>query len=747
MVRMATRKIKQLVYTALGATGVGLALTALFLLSRTAQNSEDFDRLHILILLVNVAGVVVLFALLVGNLIRLLRDYRTHVPGARLKARMVGMSVTLAVVPLLVVFYFSMQFINRGIDTWFNVELEKGLDDALALSRAALEMQMRDHLATTVEIAERLRNVSRRQLIFELSMLRRESGASEISVFGRNRRILATSSDFAANRLPQAPKDEVILQIRQNRPFVSLDPLERGSFQIRTAVAFGDASRPETVGLIQAYFPVSERIGRMANSVDKSYSEYKRLLYLREPLKRTFTLTLTVVLLLSMLASVYGAFVLSRRLVAPIQNLVAGTRAVAKGDFDTRLPAPSRDEIGFLVSSFNDMIEKLSEAQRQASLSQAQVEAERANLEVILARLSTGVVSLESDLRIRTANQASGAILNVDLENRIGEYLPDVARGEPLLEQFVDVARVHLDAGETEWREQIVLRGEVGRRVLTCACTALPGDEDHAAGFVVVFDDITALLQAQRDAAWGEVARRLAHEIKNPLTPIQLSAELLRRKYMNTMSEDEVQVLDRATHTIVQQVEAMKEMVNAFSDYARAPDIDINVFNLDKLAHEVVDLYRAQASGIEIVLNTDPTLPDIEADMGRVRQMLHNLIRNSIEALENCDYKGCIEVRISKTEVQETEVAEIVVEDNGPGFKTGSVSQVFDPYVTTKPKGTGLGLAIVKKLVEEHGGTIEAENADGGGAVIRIQLPVNEAARGAMMAILPGRGEIRRDRA
>ncbi len=747
MVRMVTRKIRNQVYTAVGAIGVGLALTALFLLSRTAQNSEDFDRLHILILLINVAGVVVLFALLVGNLVRLLREYRTDVPGARLKARMVGMSVSLAVVPLLVVFYFSMQFINRGIDTWFNVEVEKGLDDALALSRAALEMQMRDHLGTTIQIAERLGGVSRRQLIFELSMLRRESGASEISVFGRNRRILATSSDFAANRLPQAPRDEVLLQIRQNRPFVSLDPLERGSFQIRTAVAFGDRNRPETQGVIQAYFPVSERIGRMANSVDSSYSEYKRLLYLREPLKRTFTLTLTVVLLLSLLASVYGAFVLSRRLVAPIQNLVAGTRAVAKGDFDTRLPTPSRDEIGFLVSSFNDMTEKLSEARRQASLSQAQVEAERANVEVILARLSTGVVSLESDLRIRTANQASGAILNVDLENRIGEYLPGVASGHPLLEQFVDVARVHLNAGETEWREQIVLRGEVGRRVLTCACTALPGDEDHAAGFVVVFDDITALLQAQRDAAWGEVARRLAHEIKNPLTPIQLSAERLRRKYINTMSEDEVQVLDRATHTIVQQVEAMKEMVNAFSDYARAPDIDINVFNLDKLAHEVVDLYRAQASGIEIVLNTDPTLPNIEADMGRVRQMLHNLIRNSIEALENCDYKGRIEVRISKTEVQETDVAEIVVEDNGPGFKTGSVSQVFDPYVTTKPKGTGLGLAIVKKLVEEHGGTIEAENPDGGGAVIRIQLPVNEAAREAMMAILPGRVEIRRDRA
>ena len=744
---MDTRKIKRLLYTVLGATGVGLALTALFLLSRTAQNAEDFDRLHILILLINVAGVLVLFAFLIGNLARLWRDYRDHVPGSKLKARMVGMSVTLAVVPLLVVFYFSMQFINRGIDTWFNVEVEKGLDDALALSRAALEMQMRDHLKTTVKIADRLREVSGRQLFFELNMLRRESGASEITVFGRNRRILATSSDLAAGTMPAVPRDEVILQIRQNRPFVSLDPLERGSYQIRTAVAFGDRSRPGSSGMIQAYFPVTERIGRMANNVDSSYSEYKRLLYLREPLKQTFTLTLTVVLLLSLLSSVYGAFVLSRRLVAPIQNLVAGTQAVAKGDFDTRLPTPSRDEIGFLVSSFNEMTEKLSDAQQQARLSQALVEAERANLEVILARLSTGVVALESDLRIRTANQASGAILNVDLENRVGEYLTDVAKGQPLLQQFVDVAQVHHNAGETEWREQIVLRGEVGRRVLTCACTTLPGDEDHAAGFVVVFDDITALLQAQRDAAWGEVARRLAHEIKNPLTPIQLSAERLRRRYINTMSEDEVQVLDRATHTIVQQVEAMKEMVNAFSDYARAPDIDINVFSLDKLAHEVVDLYRAQASGIEIILNTDPTLPKIEADIGRVRQMLHNLIRNSIEALEISDHDGRIEVRISKTEVQETDVAEIVVEDNGPGFKTGAVSQVFDPYVTTKPKGTGLGLAIVKKLVEEHGGTIEAENQDEGGALIRIQLPVNEAAREAMMAMLPGRGEIRRERA
>ena len=740
---MVARQIKKAALTILAGTGVGLVLVALFLLSRTTQNSDDFDRLHNVILSINIAGVVVLFVFLIGNLARLYRDYRTHVPGAKLKARVVGMFVGLAVLPLLVVFYFSMQFINRGIDTWFNVEVEDGLENALSLSRAALEMQMRQHLYSTQQIAQRLRDVSERQLVFELSMMRRESGASEITIYGSNNRILATSSDSSAAALPRPLAEEALLQMQQNRPYVMLDPED---YEIRTAVLFNTRGRAEPIGVLQAHFPVTERLARMANSVDRSYREYRQLLFLREPLKSTFTFTLTVVLLLSLLAAIYGAFILSRRLVAPIQDLVAGTRAVAAGDFDTRLQAPTRDEIGFLISSFNDMTQRLAAARREASLSQALVEAERANLEVILARLSTGVVALESDLRIRNANQASGTILGVDLENRSGEYLPDLAKGSPLLEQFVDVAQVHLGAGETEWREQIVLRGDVGRRILTCACTALPGDEQHAAGYVIVFDDITALLQAQRDAAWGEVARRLAHEIKNPLTPIQLSAERMRRKYLADMPEDDAQVLDRATHTIVQQVEAMKEMVNAFSDYARAPDMEIGRFDMDKLVHEVVDLYRAQEREIKIMLTSDPTMPPIEADIGRVRQILHNLLRNATEALENT-YDGCIEVHVSAAEFDGVDVVQIKVEDNGPGFEAGAVNQIFDPYVTTKPKGTGLGLAIVKKLVEEHMGSIRAYNGSDGGAVISIRLPLNEAAREEMIGKAPGRAELRRERA
>ncbi len=548
---MVIRTVKRAATFLLGATGVLLAVVALFLLSVTAQNSDEFGRLNDAILVINIVGVVLLFLLVIGNLVRLFREYSDNVPGSKLKARMVGIFVGLVVLPLLIVFYFSVQFINRGIDSWFNVEVEEGLENAINLGRAVLEVQKRDYLGATQRMALNLRSVTdSRQLIMQVSMLRRESNAREVTVYGVNNRIIATSSDSADAGLPEPLPEEVVLQIQQGRPFVSSDPLEQGGYEIRTAVPFRVAGRAEPAGVIQALYPVNERLAQMSDSLENSYRGYENLLLLRDPLKATFTLALTVVLMLSGLTAIYAAFQLSRRLVAPIQDLVAGTRAVAKGDFDTRLPTPTRDEIGFLISSFNDMTQRLASARREASLNQALVEAERANLEVILARLSTGVVALDVDLNIRSANQASGAILNVDLENRVGESLPELAQHHPLLEQFVDVARVHLDAGETEWREQIVLRGEVGRRVLTCACTTLPGDEDRAAGYVIVFDDITALLQAQRDAAWGEVARRLAHEIKNPLTPIQLSAERVRRKYLGAMDAEEAQVLDRATHTI-----------------------------------------------------------------------------------------------------------------------------------------------------------------------------------------------------
>jgi PAS domain S-box-containing protein len=417
-----------------------------------------------------------------------------------------------------------------------------------------------------------------------------------------------------------------------------------------------------------------------------------------------------------------------------------GTRAVARGDFATRVPAPAQDEIGFLVHSFNDMTQRLAKASDDTRLSQQEVERERRKLEVILARLSTGVVALEPDLRIRTANHAAGAILGIDLETHVGESAVTLAESRPLLSQFIAVAQAHLEKGEREWREQIVLRHEGGRRVLMCACTELPGDTDNPSGYAIVFDDITALLQAQRDAAWGEVARRLAHEIKNPLTPIQLSAERLRRKYLRPDAA-EPDLLDRATHTIIQQVEAMKQMVNAFSEYARTPTMEFTRFDVNSLIVEVSELYAHGEKPLAIKLALAEELPVIEADAGRLRQVLHNLLRNAIEAMEH-QPDARVEIATRRVQSTDADVIEIKVTDNGPGFLTDIVHQAFDPYVTSKPKGTGLGLAIVKKLVEEHGGQIMARNREQGGAEISILIPINaDAANNAQGRRLDHRRE------
>jgi nitrogen fixation/metabolism regulation signal transduction histidine kinase len=541
------------------------------------------------------------------------------------------------------------------------------------------------------------------------------------------------------------PGEELLQQIGMGRPYVRLEPVSGGGYRIITAVDIPQRSTLTQPRALLGQFPVVARLGRLADTVDQTYTEYRGLMFLREPLKSSFTLTLTLVLLLSFLGAVYGAFFFANRLVLPIQQLVAGTRAVAKGDFDTQLPpGSSRDEMGFLVNSFNDMTRRLGKAREAAARSQQLVESQRANLAIILARLSTGVISLDDQLRIRTANEAAGAILGTQLGSRVGETLEDVAAGQPLLSQFLKSARSHLDQGDFEWREQFVLRGELGSRILMCACTPLPGGSDQPGGFVLVFDDITALLQAQRDAAWGEVARRLAHEIKNPLTPIQLSAERIRQRYLDKTKDEDSEFLERATHTIVQQVEAIKDMVNAFTEYARAPDLDVSKVNVNQLIGEVLELYRARETGVSISRNLDPDLGEIEVDAGRLRQILHNLIRNSIEALGD-DKNGKVEVFSRYHDQDEHPVAEILVRDNGPGFQMDVVSRVFDPYVTSKPKGTGLGLAIVKKLVEEHGGRIDAGNRKDGGAEVRVLLPVNESARHAMME--QRRLEVRRESA
>jgi nitrogen fixation/metabolism regulation signal transduction histidine kinase len=736
------KRIRNALYALLLIFAAFLWLIALLLFSQVAENSDDFARWQNWILPINSIGVGVLSVLIISNLVRLVRDFRRHVPGSRLKARLVSLLVILAITPLGVVYIFSVEFITRGIDEWFNVDVEQGLNDALELSQTALDQQKREDLSSLDDVAQRLAVTDPSELVEQLGTLRRDTRATELTVFGPNSRIIATSSDDPGAAVPTYPTEEVIFQLRQGSPYVSLEPRADGRYQVIAAVPLGTQIGSGGQRVLRAVFPVEQRLSTLANDVQASYNQFSELAFLRSALKYSFTLTLSLVLLVSVLASVYGAFFSARRLVVPIQQLMQATRAVARGDFDTRLPTPARDEIGFLVNAFNDMTGRLAQARQEARLSEQQVESERRKLELILARLSTGVVSLEADMRLRTANHAASVMLGVDLESRVGESLTELAKSHPLLEQFLTVSAQHAAKNEADWREQIVLKGEVGRRVLMCACTALPSDGDSAGGYVVVFDDITALLQAQRDAAWGEVARRLAHEIKNPLTPIQLSAERMRRRYLATGSK-ELELLDRATHTIIQQVEAMKEMVNAFSQYARTPAVEWSRFDLNELISEVTELYRHQETPVAIKMSFDARLPKIEADEGRLRQVFHNLMRNAIEATEQ-QPDARIDIHTRYVDMDGVDMVEIKFTDNGPGFSDSLIDQAFEPYVTSKAKGTGLGLAIVKKLVEEHGGQIHARNCARGGAQISILLPLTGESRDTWLST---RHDGRRERA
>ena len=731
---MDTRALKRWGLRALILLGCGAGVWALLLLAHGAENTANFNRRQPWILLLNSCAVLALGVLLSRKLWQLYRDFQNHVPGSRLTARTVGMFGTLVVVPLLIVYLFALEFLNYGIDSWFRVEIKHGLNDALVLSRSALDLRLREQARRTEEFSQAIAGLNGPDLAVRLDAERRAMQAADVTVYDSGGRVLSLGGG-TGTPMPATPAAGVLLQIAAGRSYVSLETPGNGRARIVTAAPLGRAAGVPPGRFVLVVYDVPSEISRLADAVQSAYSNYGDMSATRRPLKINFMLTLTLVLLITMLAAVYGAVWSAQRLTRPVKDLIAGTRAVGKGDLSTRLPLPSRDEMGFLVHSFNDMTKRLRRSREEAALSRHAVERERERLAVILSRLSSGVLVIDAQLQLRSANQAAGVILGSDLAARAGQGLADGVAANSLLAGFVAALRTRLGSGEREWREQLPLKDEAGARVLLWACTPLP-DDGQETGLVIVFDDVTALLSAQRSAAWGEVARRLAHEIKNPLTPIQLSAEQLRRALLRGLDTEHARILERATHTIVQQVDAIKQMVDAFSEYARAPEVQLARFSLNQLAAEMVELYRLQDPGVGIAVELDPQLGEIEADRGRVRQILANLLSNAIEALAGVG-GAAITVRTRWVLAAQSAQAEITVSDNGPGFREDILSRAFDPYVTSKARGTGLGLAIVRRIVEEHGGRISAENLVTGGARVRVLLP----------ATVDRRTESRRERA
>jgi len=685
-------------------------LISLLMMVDALQHSERFEHLYSFLLLINTIALLALLALIALNIQHLFYQVQTGRAGARLIVRLMGLLVLFSTTPVLIMYYFSLEFVYQRLDDWFNVNIEI----ALELSRATLNDRMNEALSETQIIADQLtleNNQTPSLIALQLNQLRHESGAIELTLFANNGQIIASSHDEMGNLLPYTLQQPLLLG---QANYTRLEPLlEQGLIRVIIKIPQGTYEQ-----LLHALFPLPERIRELANNVEA----YKQSAYLHQPLKISLTLLLSLVLLLSISSIMWMALFAARRFVHPLIQLAEGTQAVAQGDYEKKLPLTHFNELGFLVQAFNEMTHKIAQAQEQIKYNQQLADSQRDYLEAVLERLSSGVISLDLKLRLRTANQAASQILEAPLNPFLGKNLIQLRHHYPALKSLYTSIEQYLVGQTYDWREQITLFGSSGRKILTCSGTRLQlttASKGVQEGYVIVFDDVTTLIQAQHDAAWSGVARRLAHEIKNPLTPIQLSAERLRQKYLHKLSQQDAQLLERMTHTIIQQVEAMRGMVNAFSDYAKTPEIRPQPLDINQLLTEVLDLYHHSVIPFQLKLSAD--LPLIEADRGHLRQVLHNLIKNALEAEQTIDNSITIITRL-KDKIT-FKCIELRIKDQGPGIPKELLEHIFEPYVTTKPKGTGLGLAIVKKIIEEHGGIVWFENHQQGTSVV-IQLPL-----------------------
>ena len=696
-------------------------LIASVLLSRAAGNDELFGDFYSALILLNVIGISLLALMSAFQIWRLIGQFRARVLGSRLTLRFVGTFAVLALIPLAVVYYFAVQFLSRGIDSWFDVQIEQALDDALLLGRSSLESIKLDVVDQLRDDADKIQRAESNFEVFQLlDELRQANDFEEMSLHSMSGEILASSSRDSISLIPDVPDERVIRQLRQGKVYSEIEPIAGGGLQLRVAIRMAGRQVGDIGRVLQVLDPLPLRYSRLAESVESASAEYEKLQYLRRPLTFSFVLTLSLVTLMTLLIALLIAIYLARRLVAPLRDLAEGTQAVAQGDYGKQLPVTSGDELGVLVSSFNRMTQEISSAQTAVRNSQFEAEKQSAYLETVLAHLSSGVMSFDGARQLRTHNAAAERILHTLLGTFVESSIAEMTKALPAVEPLLNMIDQGISDDVSEWQKEISINSPLGQQTLVCSGTKLSGAETES-GCVVVFDDATALIKAQRDAAWGEVARRLAHEIKNPLTPIQLSAERIRRRYLDKVEKDDREILDRATRTIAQQVESMKSMVNAFSDYAQPVISRPKRLDINTLIRDITELHIAHLTRIRFLFDLADDLPLVMTDPAGIRQVLNNLIINASDALGD---KGG-ELKLS-TRIDPVKDSLLVLElqDNGPGFPAELLDRIFEPYVTTKTSGSGLGLPISRRIIEENGGTMRATNLPKGGAVVIIQLPV-----------------------
>jgi nitrogen fixation/metabolism regulation signal transduction histidine kinase len=745
--------------------GGGIVSILLFLLAGASDNSGFFGRYYSWLLGLTAGMAFLLLIVVIVALARLYSRYKAGKFGSRLMARLVLLFAGIGILPGLVIFMVSVQFVSHSIDSWFDVKIESAIESGLNLGRAALDESLAELGATGQAAAATLAgqgDMSAQPVLARL--LADTSGLQSVMLVDANGAVLsAATEDRGANLAADVPNERMLRSAgmpggyAQAEGGVGLDTRDEEAsgapssaldavtgLRLRVVLAV-----PEPPGVQQRYLQLLQAVpvGLASNAevLRSASTEYRLRTEARTGLRKMYIVTLTLTLLLAIFGAIGSAFLIAGNLAQPLLVLAEGTQAVAEGDLSPRPIVETNDELGTLTKSFNAMTGQLFEARSAVERNRAALQSAKAHLESVLANMSAGVIVLDAEGLVVNSNDAAYRILQVEPGAMAGPLnrIAGLEHFSNTIARSFSAQSAHVAAERRKrahWQQQIEIPRDAQRKtggadeqehdiVLLARGSRLPVGADS--GFIVVFDDISDVITAQRSVAWGEVARRLAHEIKNPLTPIQLAAERMQMKLAEHLPQAQADLLQRGTTTIVNQVDAMKRMVDDFRDYARTPPAMLDQLDLNSLIAEILSLYLADDASDIIHASLAPDLPRVMGDATQLRQVIHNLVQNAQDALvERAPDAPTPRVDITTEAIQYMgadglagTAVRLAIVDNGPGFAPRILARAFEPYVTTKARGTGLGLPMVKKIIDEHGGRIDVGNrSDGTGAAVSILL-------------------------
>ncbi len=704
-----------------GVASLGALLVLAFVLGFSSPESRFYERNFVWLFWVNAVVAALLALVVVLVALRLLIRLQRGKFGSRLLIKLAGIFALVGVLPGLVIYTVSYQFVSRSIEAWFDVQVAGALDAGLALGKGTLDAQAVDLLAKTRIAAERVADSRASLSPLSLERLREQMGASEVSLVASSGLVLMTAGGDGALGPPERPGPNLLRQARAGGTASAVEGLDdeamasgsRGA-RVRALARVPRSQVALSVGedrFLMVTQPIPRALAANALAVQAAYSEYQQRALARDSLRRMYVGTLTLTLVLAVFAAVLLAIVLGNQLAKPLLLLADGVRQVAAGDLTEKPVFRSADELGGLTRSFAAMTAQMADAREQVQRGIGALEAARGRLQTILDTLTAGVIVFDREGRIDTVNPGATRILQRPLSawrgRRLSEFA-DLQTFAQAVEQRFELLATSPELGERDqWQDSVELqRGDGATLTLLVRGAVLPAEQT-----LMVFDDISEVVSAQRSAAWSEVARRLAHEIKNPLTPIQLSAERLEHRLGHKLEGADQALLAKSVNTIVSQVQAMQRLVNEFRDYARLPAAHLAPLDLNALAHEVLALYgQAQDNGL-LLAELEPALPLVLGDATQLRQVIHNLVQNGLDAVaDRPDGQVELVTRSARGEDGSLRAVRLAVVDNGPGFPDKVLKRAFEPYVTTKAKGTGLGLAVVKKIADEHGARLRAAN-------------------------------------